>query len=146
MILRGHASIFAIVAATFCVSGCERAADIAKDDLIERANHWKEPKVAIWYYTGSKREHDYFRFYDLGVSQLYRVPSGVITLPATFPYTGDRTKWIVMPWGPAAKRAQSSNQTMQRTAGRSAFELSMTAILNLQRRSLSPAVADLGSR
>jgi|SRR4030095_12668356 hypothetical protein len=116
MISRRHALIFAIASATFCVSGCDRAVDITKDDLLERANHWKEPKVAIWYYIGSKQGHDYFRFYDLGVSQLYRVASGVITLPETFPYTEDRTKWIVMPWGPAAKRAQSSNQAIQRTA------------------------------
>ena len=33
-------------------------------------------------------------------------PSGDITLPATFFYTTDRSKWIVMPWGPAAKRSQ----------------------------------------
>ena len=118
MISRGHASIFAIVAMTFFVIGCERAADITKADLLERSNHWKEPKVAIWYYTGSKREHDYFRYYDLGVSQLYRLPSGDITLPATFPYTTDRSKWIVMPWGPAAKRTQSSNKSLQPTAGR----------------------------
>src|SRR4051812_43671357 len=120
MMSRGHPLIFAVVAAAFCASGCERAADITKDDLLERANHWKEPKVAIWYYTGSKQEHDYFHFYDLGVSQIYRVPSGEITLPATFPYTGDRAKWIVMPWGPAAKRAPSSNQAIERTADRRA--------------------------
>src|SRR6476659_996382 len=106
MISRCHASIFAIVAITFFVIGCERATDITKVDLLERANHWKEPKVAIWYYAGSKREHDYFRYYDLDTSQLYRLPSGDITLPATFFYTTDRSKWIVMPWGPAAKRSQ----------------------------------------
>jgi hypothetical protein len=121
-----------MVAAALCVSGCERAADITRDDLLERARHWKEPKVAIWYYIGSKREHDYFRFYDLGVSQLYRVPSGVITLSGTFPYTGDRTKWIVMPWGPAAKRAQSSNQAMERTTTRHAFTLSSAITRSLR--------------
>jgi hypothetical protein len=38
------------------------------------------------------------------------------------------------------------NQAIQRTAGRSAFSLSMTSPFNLQRRALSPAVADLVSR
>ena len=118
MISRGHVSILAIVAITFVVIGCERAADITKADLLEKASHWKEPKVAIWYYIGSKHEHDYFRYYDLGVSQLYRLPSGDITLPATFPYTTDRSKWIIMPWGPAAKRTESSNKSLQPTAGR----------------------------
>jgi len=106
MIARGHAYFYAVLTVALFVTGCERAADITTADLLERANHWKEPKVAIWYYTGSKQEHDYFRYYDLGASQLYRLPSGDITLPATFFYTTDRSKWIVMPWGPAAKRSQ----------------------------------------
>ena len=38
------------------------------------------------------------------------------------------------------------NQAMQRTAGRSALPLSMTSSFIQQPRSLSPAVADLGSR
>jgi hypothetical protein len=41
---------------------------------------------------------------------------------------------------------RSSNQAMQRTAGRSAFPLAVTSTFNLQPRTLSPAVADLGSR
>ncbi|MGI9087113.1 MAG: hypothetical protein ACR2HH_05130 [Chthoniobacterales bacterium] len=45
---------------------------------------------------------------------------------------------------PAATPA--SNHAMQRTAGRSAFPLSMISTFNLQPRALSPAVADLVSR
>ncbi len=45
-----------------------------------------------------------------------------------------------------SEAAQTSNQAMQPTAGRARFELSMTSILNQQRRALSPAVADLVSR
>jgi hypothetical protein len=41
---------------------------------------------------------------------------------------------------------KTSNQAMQRTAGRLAFYLSMTSTFNLQRRSPSSAVADLVSR
>jgi hypothetical protein len=37
-------------------------------------------------------------------------------------------------------------KAMQRTTGRSAFELSMTSTFNQQPRALSPAVADLMSR
>jgi membrane protease YdiL (CAAX protease family) len=43
-------------------------------------------------------------------------------------------------------RTERPNQAMQRTAGRSAFPLSMTSTFNPQPRALSPAVADLGSR
>ena len=44
------------------------------------------------------------------------------------------------------RRLKRSNQAMQRTAGRSAFPLSMTSTFNLQPRAPSPAVADLVSR
>jgi hypothetical protein len=118
MTSRHHAFIWGVLVIAFVLAGCERPLDIARDDLLQRATHWKEPKVAIWYYVGSKQQHDYFRFYDLDVSQIYRVPAGEIALPTTFPYTSDRSKWIVMPWGPAAKRSQSSNQAIQRTADR----------------------------
>jgi hypothetical protein len=40
----------------------------------------------------------------------------------------------------------TSNHAIQRTAGRSAFQLSMTSTFNPQPRTLSPAVADLRSR
>ena len=43
-------------------------------------------------------------------------------------------------------RRETPNQAMQRTAGRSAFSLSMTSTFNLQLRAPSPAVADLVSR
>ena len=107
MISRNHASLCAVFLVAFCLIGCERAADITKDDLLERTTHWKEPKVAIWYYTGSKDGHDYFRYHDLSVSELYRIRSGEIPLAYTFPYTTDRSKWTVMPWGPQAKPSQS---------------------------------------
>ena len=43
-------------------------------------------------------------------------------------------------------KTHSSSQAMQRTAGRSAFPLTMTSTFNPQRHAVSPAVADLGSR
>ncbi len=46
----------------------------------------------------------------------------------------------------APSAPQASNHAMQRTAGRSAFPLSMTSTFNLQPRAPSPAVADLVSR
>lgn len=46
----------------------------------------------------------------------------------------------------APGRKSSSNQAIQRTAGRSAFELTMTSTFNIQRCAASPAVADLESR
>ena len=46
--------------------------------------------------------------------------------------------------GPSA--ANTPNQAIQRTAGRSVFQVSMTSTFNLQRCALPPAVADLASR
>jgi hypothetical protein len=132
MISRGHASLCVVLAVALCVSGCERATDTSKDELLERTHHWKEPKVAIWYYIGSKQSHDYFRYEDLGVSQVYRVTSGDIPLPQTFPYTSARAKWLVMPWGPAAIRSQSSNQALERTAARCAFTFQMIKTISLE--------------
>ena len=114
MISRDHVSLSLIQFAAFFVSGCEHARDITKSDLLERTTHWKEAKVAIWYYMGSKQGHDYFRYHDLGISQFYRVPSGEIALKNTFAFTTDQSKWIVMPWGPVAKRNQSSRQAILR--------------------------------
>jgi basic membrane lipoprotein Med (substrate-binding protein (PBP1-ABC) superfamily) len=90
-------------AALSLTSACERTVAIDKNALLERTRHWKEPKVAIWYYTGSRDGRDYFRYHDLGISEVYSVRSGEIVLLGTFPQTDDRSKWIVMPWGPAAK-------------------------------------------
>ena len=115
---RGHVLIGAAFAALVCLVGCQRASDITKEALLERTRHWKEPKVAIWYYAGSAEGYDYFHYDDLGVSQLYRVSSGEIALPRTFPHTRDRSRWMVMPWGPMAKQGQSSNHAMERTAAR----------------------------
>jgi len=85
---------------TLLLSACSRAEPITMDALIEKTRHWKEPKAAIWYYTGSQNGRDFFQHYDLGVSRLYSVESGQIALPQTFPLTKDQKKWIVMKWGP----------------------------------------------
>lgn len=102
-----HVSIFAVIAISVCLSACrERVTDTTKEALMERTRHWKEPKVAIWYYTGSADDHDYFRFEDVSGLELYRVRSGEVALPRTFPRTADRSQWIVMPWGLSAERSQ----------------------------------------
>jgi hypothetical protein len=49
-------------------------------------------------------------------------------------------------WVNGCPAHRTPNQAMQRTAGRSAFPLSMTSTFNQQRRAPSPAVADLVSR
>ena len=86
------------------LSGCDRPQEIQKDALIEKTKHWKEPKVAIWFYAGSKDGRDYFLYRDLGIEEKFSVASGEIDLTRTFPPTEDQKAWIVMPWGPTSRR------------------------------------------
>ena len=47
--------------------GCVSPKPITKDELVKMTGHWKEPKVAIWHYVGSKSGLDYFDYRDIGV-------------------------------------------------------------------------------
>lgn len=87
------------------LGGCARPEAIQKDALLEKTKSWKEPKVAIWYYTGSKDGRDYFLYHDLGVEKSYSVTSGEIKLSQTFPTAEDPVQWVVMPWGPASRQS-----------------------------------------
>lgn len=81
---------------------CLAEQHISKEALLEKTRHWKEPKVAIWYYMGSSEGRDFFRYYDLGISETYSVESGQISLPKNFPFSKRQNQWIIMRWGPAA--------------------------------------------
>lgn len=98
------ARIFTILILMLALDGCVSPKQITKIDLIKTTLHWKEPKVAIWHYVGSKDGMDYFDYQDIGVHEIYCVESGQIFLPRTFPLTKDERTWMVMPWGPAAVR------------------------------------------
>ncbi len=86
------------------LDGCVSPKQITKIELIKTTRHWKEPKVAIWHYVGSKYGMDHFDYQDLGIHEIYSIESGQIYLPQTFPLTKDQRTWIVMPWGPSAIR------------------------------------------
>jgi hypothetical protein len=102
--------IFTNLCLLLTLIGCVSPKAITKDELVKSTRHWKEPKVAIWHYVGSKNGFDYFDYRDLGVHQVYCVESGQITLPRTFPMTRDERSWIVMPWGPASAQNISDQQ------------------------------------
>jgi hypothetical protein len=98
------ARIITILILMLTLNGCVSPRQISKNELIKTTRQWKEPKVAIWHYVGSKDGMDYFHFQDIGVHKIYSVESGQISLPHSFPLTKDQRTWIVMPWGPAAIR------------------------------------------
>jgi hypothetical protein len=126
---RVAATLLFLVIGTSAAFGAEQ---ITQDALMEKTRHWKEPKVAIWYYIGSEDGRDFFLHYDLGVSEAYSVATGQIPLPKMFPHTKKRKDWIVMKWGPFTLPHSTSNQTMQRTATRCAATFSMTKTFPLR--------------
>ena len=101
------------------ISAAVGAEPITRDALMEKTRHWKEPKVAIWYYIGSQNGRDFFQHYDLGISEVYSVTTGEISLPKTLPLSKKQKDWIVMKWGPLALLHSTSNQPLQPTAGHS---------------------------
>jgi hypothetical protein len=116
------------------ISGAIGAEQIARDALMEKTRHWKEPKVAIWYYVGSQSGRDFFQHYDLGVSEVYSVATGEIPLPNIFPRTKKQKDWVVMKWGPAALPHSTSNKPLEPTAGRRIASLFITKTRLLQAR------------
>lgn len=80
--------------------GCNQPLTVSKADLMEISKHWKEPKVAIWYYTGSDTEYHYFRFIDLGDTKNYRVKRDEMQIDSPKLLTKNQKDWRVMPWGP----------------------------------------------
>ena|SRR3989344_2316491 len=83
-------------------AGCSEPETVTGVQLTELTKHWKEPKVAIWYYLGSDSEYHYFQFHDLGVTNNYRVKRNELSVESSFPLTKERKHWRVMPWGPQA--------------------------------------------
>ena len=111
------------------ISAAVGAEQITRDALMEKTRHWKEPKVAIWYYIGSQNGRDFFQHYDLGISEVYSVATGEIPLPKTLPRTKKQKDWIAMKWGPLALPHSTSNQSLQPTASWRTTSLHMTTTL-----------------
>src|ERR1700693_5537063 len=83
-----------------------RATTISCQQLAERSAKWQEPKVALWSYQGTTKGYHYFYFDDLPTGQQYRVLKKEMHIVAPFPFTTDRNKWGVLPWGPARYEAE----------------------------------------
>lgn len=83
---------------------CSQPTTVSKAELMEITKHWKEPKVAIWYYMGSDNEFHYFRFIDIGVRQDYRVRRNELEIYETYPLGKKQNECRVMPWGPQARK------------------------------------------
>ena len=86
------------------LSGCGRAILVSNSEILNLTKEWKEPKLAIWYYQGSDKTYHYFRYYDLLVSQQYKVKISELNKKQIIKYSNKNKNWRVMPWGPHASK------------------------------------------
>ena len=103
MIQATPVGIVAIVLVATSVVSCMPVHTVSQSTLLERTKNWHEPKVAVWYYMGTKDGFQYFEFNDLGIHERYRVPASDCYIHESFPYTSDSKQWRVMPWGITAR-------------------------------------------
>jgi hypothetical protein len=96
----------ALASLRFFVVRTDSATTISCQQLAERSSKWQEPKVALWAYQGTTKGYHYFDFYDLpGHHEKYAVSEKEMHIVAPFPFTTNRNKWRVLPWGPARYEA-----------------------------------------
>lgn len=101
--------LFCILTAALLIitsAGCKYAETVSKTEFMELTRHWQEPKVASWYYMGTKNDFHYFAYRDIGFygMKYYKTRSGDLYIDDPFPFTPDEKKWKLMPWGPHAHR------------------------------------------
>ena len=84
------------------VTGCTQYEHVSKENLIAATEHWKEPKVATWYYQGSDESYHYFNYYDLSINKHYKVSRDEIVINNPYPFGEEKHEMRVMPWGPRA--------------------------------------------
>ena len=84
------------------IAGCAQPKTITRADLDGLKAHRQEPKVNMWYYTGSKDAYHYFHHDDLGdAPKDFRVAESELSWTNTFHMTHDRKKWRQLDWGQA---------------------------------------------
>jgi basic membrane lipoprotein Med (substrate-binding protein (PBP1-ABC) superfamily) len=79
--------------------GCAQPKTLTRTELDELKLHRQEPKVNMWYYTGSKDGYHYFHQDDLGAPKDFRILESELSWTNTFPMTHSREKWRHLDWG-----------------------------------------------
>ena len=92
------------VALALLLAGCTELRTVSKTDLDEAKQHWKEPKVSAWYYMGTSGGYHHYVHCDLSERTVFRVSEHHLVQKDPFPYTRNRGKWRMMPWGARAAR------------------------------------------
>ena len=82
------------------LAGCARVTTVpSRAELDQLKSHWREPKVSLWYYMGSRDGYHYFHHWDLGEQRTYRISDKELAWQDPFPLTQNREDWKVLKWG-----------------------------------------------
>jgi len=101
-------------------TGCTDTPIVTRSELDQLKATWKEPKVSIWYYVGTKDGCNYFTHWDVDGRKTYRISDNEQKMENPFTVTTDEKAWRVMYWGVQAKgkpkdREWEPNQRLERT-------------------------------
>lgn len=81
------------------LAGCAGVTTVNRAELDQLKAHWREPKVSLWYYMGSRDGYHYFHHSDLGGDKTYRISDKELAWQGTAPFTENQKKWKVLKWG-----------------------------------------------
>ncbi len=79
--------------------GCANPQTVTRTGLEHLKTHWREPKVSLCYYVGSRDGFHYFRHEDLDSQKGYLISDAELSWPDTFPLTSDQKSWRPLKWG-----------------------------------------------
>src|SRR5258706_8515456 len=80
--------------------GCAHPQTVTRPDMDQLKARWHEPKVSLWYYTGSKDGYHYFHHDDLGHDKKdFRIAATELSWTNAFPLTSHRNSWRPLDWG-----------------------------------------------
>ena len=79
---------------------CAQPKTVTRTALDQLKMHRQEPKVSMWYYTGSKDGYHFFHHDDLGnAPRDFRIVESELSWTNTFPMTHESKKWRPLDWG-----------------------------------------------
>jgi hypothetical protein len=82
------------------IGGCAQPNIVTRNELGGLQSQRQEPKLSMWYYTGSRDGYHYFHHDDLGgAPKGVRIAEAELSWTNTFPLTHTRTKWRQLDWG-----------------------------------------------
>ncbi len=84
----------------FLLLGCASPQAVSRAELDRLKRQWHDPKVCMWYYTGSRDGFHCFHHDDLGGDQKdFRISDTELSWSGAFPFTRHRAHWQRLDWG-----------------------------------------------